>query len=58
MTERELLLRLKSLFDQLHLSNLNEEEFLFILARKGYNDLIDKILDEIIDIQRKLGLRK
>lgn len=58
MTERERRIRLKSLFDQLHLSNINEEEFRLVLSLKQYEDFIDKILDEIIEHQYALGLRK
>ncbi len=58
MTERERRVRLKSLFDQLHLSNINEEEFRLVLSLKQYEDFIDKILDEIIEHQYVLGLRK
>ena len=58
MTERERLLRMKSLFDQLHLSNLYEDEFRLTLTQKEYEDFIDKILDEIIEHQYALGLRK
>ena len=58
MTERERLLRLKSLFDQLHLTNLNEKEFRQMLSKKEYLDFIDKILDEIIEHQYATGLRK
>ena len=57
MTEQENLLRLKSLFDQLHLTNLYENDFRQVYSAKEYLDFIDKILDEIIVIQRVLGLR-
>lgn len=58
MTEQELRKRLKALFDQLHYTVIYEKEILNRISKRMLNDFRDKILDEIIHIQRHLGLRK
>ena len=58
MTERQLRIRLNGLFIQLHYSEIYEKEILQDITQRGIYDLRDKILDEIIYIQRQLGIRK
>lgn len=61
MTERErrdkeLVLRLT--FQRLHLTVIDEKNFLSIITITELYDLRDEILDKIIEIQRDLGIRK
>jgi hypothetical protein len=61
MTERErrdkeLLLRLT--FQRLHLTVVDEKNFLSIITISELYSLRDEILDKIIQIQRDLGIRK
>lgn len=61
MTEREkrdkeLVLRLA--FQRLHLTVIDERNFLSIITITELYDLRDEILDKIIEIQRDLGIRK
>lgn len=58
MTERELRIRLNSLFTQLHYSVIYESDILKNINKRGLYDLRDNILDEIIYIERRLGIRK
>jgi hypothetical protein len=58
MTEKQLRIRLNGLFTQLHYSVIYEKEILQDTTQRGIYDLRDKILDEIIFIQRQLGIRK
>ena len=58
MTEKQLRIRLNGLFIQLHYSVIYEKEILQDITQRGIHDLRDKILDEIIYIQRQLGIRK
>lgn len=58
MTEKQLRIRLDGRFTQLHYSVIYEKEILQDTTQRGIYDLRDKILDEIIFIQRQLGIRK
>ena len=58
MTERQLRIRLNSLFTQLHYSVIYESDILKNINKRGLYDLRDNILDEIIYIERRLGIRK
>lgn len=58
MTEKELHIRLQSLFAQIHYTSIYEKELLQDISRKELNAFRDKILDEILFIQRHLGIRK
>lgn len=52
MSRKDLLNRQKILYQQLQMMTLLfQEEFLEILGRKGYDERIDQILDELIFIK-------
>ena len=52
-----LLSRRALLFQQIHLSVIFENNFIQSLGRRGLLEFQDETLDEIILIERKLGLR-
>jgi hypothetical protein len=61
MTEqekRQLLLRRASLIQQIHATVLFEKEMLRTVSLKQLQALRDTILDEILEGDRRLGLRK
>lgn len=58
MTERQLRIRLNSLFTQLHFTVIYESDILRASTMQGLYDLRDRILDEIIFTERQLGIRK
>ena len=58
MNKNELTIRLQSLFIQIHYTVIYEKELLKDMSKRQLNDFRDKILDEIIFIQRQLGIRK
>ena len=58
MNEKSNRLRLKSLFDQIHYTVVYEKEILQTTSISNLSEFRDRILDEIIIIQRHLGLRQ
>lgn len=54
MTKRQLKNRLKVLFQQLELMNRYPESFLENIGKRGIENTIDDILDEINEINRAL----
>jgi hypothetical protein len=61
MTDQEkhqLLLRRASLLQQIHATVLFEKEMLLTVSLKQLQTLRDAILDEILESDRRLGLRK
>ena len=54
---QQMIIRKNSLFQQLHLSVIFEDNFIQNLGRRGLLEFQDEILDEILFIERKLGLR-
>lgn len=58
MTERQLRIRLNSLFTQLHFTVIYESDILRASTMQGLYDLRDRILDEIIFTERQIGIRK
>ena len=58
MNEKDNRVRLNSLFDQIHYTVVYEKEILKTTSIKNLHQLRDRILDEIITIQKQLGLRQ
>ena len=58
MNKRERETRLQSLFAQIHYTVIYEKDMLRDLTKRQLFDFRDNILDEIIFIQRQLGIRK
>ena len=54
MSKRNILLRLKSLSDQLQLIHQYEDSFLRIEGRRGLENRIDAILDEMNELNKQL----
>jgi hypothetical protein len=54
MSKKDILQRLKSLSDQLKLIHLYKDEFLKIEGRRGVENRIDSILDEMNELNKKL----
>ena len=54
---RQLLLRKALLFQQIHLTVVFEDSFLKEMSKRGLLEFQDNILDEIIFIDKQLGLR-
>jgi predicted RNA-binding protein with PIN domain len=57
MTNRELHTRLQSLYTQIHYNVIYEKDLLQDMSKRELSDFRDKILDEILSIQRYLGIR-
>lgn len=54
---QSLLSRRALLYQQIHLSIIFEDNFIQNLGRRGLLEFQDETLDEIILVERKLGLR-
>lgn len=54
MSKRNILLRLKTLSDQLQLIHQYKDEFLRIEGRRGLENRIDAILDEMNELNKQL----
>ena len=54
---QSLLSRRALLYQQIHLSVIFEDNFIQNLGRRGLLEFQDETLDEIILVERKLGLR-
>ncbi len=57
MTERELWVRHASLYQQLHVTVIYEDEILQKVSMQKLYAMRDNILDEIIFVERKLKIR-
>lgn len=57
MNKRELWLRRKALYDQLHYTVIYETEVLMDITMSALYIFRDHILDEIISVERQLGIR-
>ena len=55
MNKKDILLRLKSLSDQLQLLHQYRDEFLRIEGRRGLERRIDSILDEMNELNKQLN---
>lgn len=58
MSRKELWLRRKALYDQIHYTVIYEDEILLEISISELYAFRDHILDEIIFVERQLGIRK